>query len=58
MRKPKEYRMLGLIKKGTKMDGKQGRHKIESIEETPLNMAHWKLRNTDKYQWRAERKWS
>ena len=40
MRKPKEYRMLVLIKKGTKMDGKQGRHKIESIEETPLNVAH------------------
>ena len=40
MRKPKEYRLLGLIKKGTKMDGKQGKHKIESIEETPLNVAH------------------
>lgn len=40
MRKPKEYRMLGLIKKEQNGWKKQGKHKIESIEEkNPLNVA-------------------
>ena len=58
MRKPKEYRMLDLIKKGIIMNGKEGKRKMENIGKNPLNMAHWKLMNTDQYQWRAESKWS
>ena len=41
MRKSKECRMLGLIWKGTKINGKEGKHRIENIEENPLNVAHW-----------------
>lgn len=40
MRKPKEYRMLGLIKKGIIMNRKEGKHKIENTGKNPLNMAH------------------
>ena len=58
MRNPKEYRMLGLIKKGIIMNGKEVKYKMENIGKNPLNMAHWKLMNTDQYQWRAESKWS
>ena len=31
------------------MNGKEGEHKIENIEENPLNMAHLKLMNTEQY---------
>ena len=34
MRKCKECSMLGLILKGTKINGKEGKHKRENIEET------------------------
>ena len=40
MRKSKGCRMLGLILKGTKINGKEGEHKVENIEENPLNVAH------------------
>ena len=50
--------MLGLIKKGIIMNGKEGKHKMENIGKNPLNMAHWKLMNTNQYQWRAESKGS
>ena len=40
MRKPKEQRMLELIKKGTIMNRKEGKHKMENIGKNPLNMAH------------------
>ena len=50
--------MLGLIKKGIIMNGKEVKYKMENIGKNPLNMAHWKLMNTDQYQWRAESKGS
>ena len=40
MRKSKGCRMLGLILKGIKINGKEGKHKLENIEESSLNMAH------------------
>ena len=40
MRKPKEYRMLELIKKGIIMNGKEGKRKMENIGKNPLNTAH------------------
>ena len=40
MRKPKEQRMLELIKKGIIMNGKEGKRKMENIRKNPLNMVH------------------